>query len=112
MWIGGRSSNLRPGGDTRLGPANDTGLARLDQLGSVRMFTLSSWISRVAWPTHVTVAVPRLSRIAGRSLAIQGKLAVRAENVADHMREMKNVKRVQKLAASYDGLTLANPLCR
>jgi len=25
---------------------------------------------------------------------------------------MKNVTRVQKLAGSYDGLTLANPLCR
>src|SRR5262245_24698284 len=112
MWIGGRSSNLRPGDDTRLGPANDTGLARLDQLGSVRMFRPSSWTSRVAWPTHVTVAAPRLSRIAGRSPAIDGKLAVRAENVVDHMREMKNVKRVQKLGGSYDGLTLAYPLWR
>jgi len=50
-----------------------------------------------------------LSRIAGRSLAIEGKLAVRAENVAAHIREMKNVKRVQKPAGSYDALTLANP---
>src|SRR5215467_1863961 len=109
MWIGGRSSNGRPGGATRLGPANDSGLARLDQFGSVRMFTPSSWRSRVEWPTHVTVAAPRLSRIAGRSLAIEGKLAVRAENVAAHIREMKNVKRVQKPAGSYDALTLANP---
>ena len=76
------------------------------------MLTPSSWISRVAWPTHVTVAAPRLSRIAGRSLAIDGKLAVRAENLVDHMREMKNVKRVQKLEGSYDGLTLAYPLWR
>jgi len=112
MWMGGRSSNGSPGGDTRLGPANESGLARFDQLGSVRTFTPSSWTSRVAWPTHVTVAAPRLSRIAGRSLATEGKLAVRAENVADHIREMKNVTRVQKLAGSYDGLTLANPLCR
>jgi hypothetical protein len=50
--------------------------------------------------------------MAGRSLAIDGKLAVRAENVADHMRETKNVKRVQKLAGSYDGLTLAKPFSR
>jgi hypothetical protein len=57
-------------------------------------------MSKVAWPTHVTVAAPRLSRMVGRSLAIDGKLALRGENVADHMRETKNVKRVQKLAGS------------
>src|SRR5207302_263186 len=82
-WIGGRSSNLSPGAATRLGPANDTGLARLDQWGSVRMLTPSSWISKVAWPTQVTVAAPRLSRMAGRSLAIDLKVALRGENVAD-----------------------------
>ena len=76
------------------------------------MLTPSSWISKVAWPTQVTVAAPRLSRMAGRSLAIDLKVALRGENVADHMREMKNVKRVQPLAGSYDGLTLANPFSR
>jgi hypothetical protein len=70
------------GGATRLGPANDTGLARSDQLGSVRMFTPSSWTSKVAWPTHVTVSAPRLSRIAGRSLATCGNAALRGANVA------------------------------
>src|SRR5262249_61639014 len=112
MWIGGRSSNGRPGGDTRLGPANDTGLARLDQLGSVRMLMPSSWIKRVACPAHVTVAAPRLSRMVGRSLAIDGSAALRGAKVVDHILEMKNVKRVQKLAGSDDALTLANPFWR
>src|SRR2546430_4777104 len=49
MWIGGKSSNLRPGGVTRLGPANPTGLARSDQCGSVRTLTPSSWTRSVEW---------------------------------------------------------------
>src|SRR6266404_5419699 len=102
----------RCSGATRFGPANDTGLARFDQLGSVRMLTPSSCTSRVAWPTHVTVAAPRLSRMAGRSLAIDGKLAVRGENVAAKMRETKNVKRVQAPAGSDEGFMLANPFSR
>ncbi len=76
------------------------------------MFTPSSWSNNVAWPTQVTVAAPRLSRIAGRSLATDGKLAVRGLNVADQMREMKNVKRVQALAGSYAGFTFAKPFSR
>jgi hypothetical protein len=53
-----------------------------------------------------------LSRIAGRSLATDGKLAVRGLNVAEKMREMKNVKRVQALAGSYAGFTFAKPFSR
>jgi hypothetical protein len=39
-------------------------------------------------------------------------LAVRGLNVADQMREMKNVKRVQALAGSYAGLIFAKPFSR
>jgi len=53
-----------------------------------------------------------LSRIAGRSLAIDGKLAVRGANVAATMRVMKNVKRVQPPAGWYDASRLANPFSR
>ena len=76
------------------------------------MFTPSSWSSKVEWPTHVTVAPPRLSRIAGRSLATDGKSAWRGLKVADQMRETKNVKRVQPLAGSCAGFTFANPRSR
>ena len=48
----------------------------------------------------------------GRSLAIDGKLAVRGANVAAKMRETKNVKRVQAPAGSYEGFVLANPFAR
>jgi len=48
----------------------------------------------------------------GRSLAIDGSAALRGAKVVDHILEMKNVKRVQKLAGSDDALTLANPLWR
>ena len=58
------------------------------------------------------VAAPRLSRIAGKSLATDGKSAWRGLNVAAKMRVMKNVKRVQPLAGSCAGLTFAKPFCR
>jgi hypothetical protein len=50
--------------------------------------------------------------MAGRSLAIDGKLAVLGVNVAAQRRETKNVKRVQPPAGEYDGLTFANPFSR
>jgi hypothetical protein len=40
--------------------------------------------------------------MAGRSLAIDGKLAVLGVNVAAQTRETKNVKRVQPPAGEYD----------
>src|SRR2546430_9173192 len=73
MWIGGKSSNLRPGGVTRLGPANPTGLARSDQCGSVRTLTPSSWTRSVEWPTHVNVSAPGLDRMALKSLATRSE---------------------------------------
>ncbi len=50
--------------------------------------------------------------MAARSLAVDGKVALRGVNVDDQTRETKNVKRVQPPAGSYDGLTLANPFSR
>src|SRR5436309_12764534 len=87
MWIGGKSSNLRPGGVTRLGPANPTGLARADQCVSVGTLTPSSWTRSVEWPTHVNVSAPGLDRMALKSLATTGRLAARGWNFAGQTRE-------------------------
>src|SRR2546426_10342816 len=93
MWIGGKSSNLRPGGVTRLGPAKPTGLARSDQCGSVRTWTPSSWIRSVEWPTHVNVSAPGLDRMALTSLATTGRIAAHGSNVAAQTRQTKKPHR-------------------
>src|SRR5438128_11972005 len=103
MSIGGRSSNLRPGGVTRLGPPKPTGLARADHCGSVRMLTPASWIRSVEWPTQVTVVVAGLDRIMLRSLATTGRFAVRGWTVVSEMRERKKRSRTQQDASAYEG---------
>jgi hypothetical protein len=75
-----------------LGPAHDSGLARSDHCGSVRKLTPSSWTRRVAWPTHVTVAAPALSRRARPSFTTMGNDAFRGEL---RRRGITNRQRVQ-----------------
>ena len=71
MWLTstasmrGRSSNRIPGGRCLFGPANETGEHRSDQIGSVRTFTPSIWISIVAWFTNVTLSLPPSTRSGG-----------------------------------------------
>src|SRR2546428_14082816 len=103
MSIGGRSSNLRPGGVTRLGPPKPTGLARADHCGSVRMLTPASWIRSVEWPTQVTVVVAGLDRVMPRSLAPTGRLSGRGWDVFFQMRGGRYGRRTQTEQSAYTG---------